>query len=577
LNIVKNRKPRTIRFLLIVPTTILFFISVLSLSIVASIVYQNNITQNTLNQVKTMSQQVLNNYNTYFESAITVSDSIQALVDNIDLNDDINKANVKKSFDQTLTFKEEINEISIYGIDGSFITSNSKYAEPTSTVISQEWFIRAINDPLINIFSPVGAEAGSYSFTLSKFLSSNKGASNNILKINFDFSKIVNLITATDLGDGGHISIYDKNYNIVYTSLSEINDSETEAVKELVLGTEQVKLNYDYILFMSTISSTSWRVAIFTNNSGLNITLRNFIFTISIIAFAIILLFVLVMWFVGNSITRPIRTLQQEMIKVQNFNYVASANSQIEHGSLEVRDLQNSFNQMMGRIKELMNTVLEEQDEQRKSELKALQNQINPHFLYNTFDSVIYMIDKGENDKAEQMIVALSKFFRISVSKGHNIIPLKSELEHAKYYLMIQKLRFGDTFEYKFNVSQKLFQYFVIKLILQPIIENAIGHGLKDSSVEKNIITVNGFLDGDLIKLEVIDNGYGILPEKVKEIYDSFNDKNIHNGVGLKNVYERIRIYYGEKADIKIESELDVGTKITIIIPVEGALKNEEE
>ena len=142
---------------------------------------------------------------------------------------------------------------------------------------------------------------------------------------------------------------------------------------------------------------------------------------------------------------------------------------------------------------------------------------------------------------------------------------------------MIQKLRFGDTFEYKFNVSQKLYQYFVIKLILQPIIENAIGHGLKDSSVEKNIITVNGFLDGDLIKLEVIDNGYGILPEKVKEIYDSFNDKNIHNGVGLKNVYERIRIYYGEKADIKIESELDVGTKITIIIPVEGALKNEEE
>lgn len=577
MNIVKNRKPRTIRFLLIVPTTILFFISVLSLSIVASIVYQNNITQNTLNQVKTMSQQVLNNYNTYFESAITVSDSIQALVDNIDLNDDTNKVNVKKSFDQTLTFKEEINEISIYGIDGSFITSNSKYAEPTSTVISQEWFIRAINDPLINIFSPVGAEAGSYSFTLSKYLSSNKGASNNILKINFDFSKIVNLITATDLGVGGHISIYDKNYNVVYTSLSEINDSETEAVKELVLGTEQVKLNYDYILFMSTISSTSWRVAIFTNNSGLNITLRNFIFTISIIAFAIILLFVLVMWFVGNSITRPIRTLQQEMIKVQNFNYVASANSQIEHGSLEVRDLQNSFNQMMGRIKELMNTVLEEQDEQRKSELKALQNQINPHFLYNTFDSVIYMIDKGENDKAEQMIVALSKFFRISVSKGHNIIPLKSELEHAKYYLMIQKLRFGDTFEYKFNVSQKLYQYFVIKLILQPIIENAIGHGLKDSSVEKNIITVNGFLDGDLIKLEVIDNGYGILPEKVKEIYDSFNDKNIHNGVGLKNVYERIRIYYGEKADIKIESELDVGTKITIIIPVEGALKNEEE
>jgi Putative regulator of cell autolysis len=187
------------------------------------------------------------------------------------------------------------------------------------------------------------------------------------------------------------------------------------------------------------------------------------------------------------------------------------------------------------------------------------------------------MIDEGKNDEAEEMIVALSKFFRISVSKGHNIIPLESEIDHAKYYLTIQKLRFGDSFEYKFNIDQKLYKYYVIKLILQPIIENAIGHGIKESPSDKNLILINGYEENGLIKLEVIDNGYGILPEKVQEIYDSFHDKNIHNGVGLKNVYERIRIYYGEKADLKIESILDSGTKITIIIPVEGALKNEEK
>jgi Predicted signal transduction protein with a C-terminal ATPase domain len=577
LNIAKSKKTHSTRFLLIVPTTVLFIVFDIALSIVAFFVYSNNVTTLTMNQVNTMSQQVLSNYNTYFESAILVSDNIQIEVDNLDLNNVTSKATVRKYFDDTLTFKEEINHISLYSITGDFLTSNTKYVPPQSSVTTADWFSRAYSNPLINIFSRVDGTGGAYYFTLSKYINTNKGDSNAILRISFDFSKILNLISSTDLGNGGHVSIYDNYYGIVYTSSSSINDNETNLVKSLVMGIKPVKLDTDYILYVSTISQTSWRVAIFTNNEGLSITLRNFIITISLLATAIAIIFAFVMWMVSNSITKPIRTLQQEMIKVEGLNYVVGSDNLVMHGSQEVIDLQNSFNQMMARIKELMNKVIEEQDEQRKSELKALQNQINPHFLYNTFDSIIYMIDEGKNDEAEEMIVALSKFFRISVSKGHNIIPLESEIDHAKYYLTIQKLRFGDSFEYKFNIDQKLYKYYVIKLILQPIIENAIGHGIKESPSDKNLILINGYEENGLIKLEVIDNGYGILPEKVQEIYDSFHDKNIHNGVGLKNVYERIRIYYGEKADLKIESILDSGTKITIIIPVEGALKNEEK
>lgn len=577
MNIAKSKKTHSTRFLLIVPTTVLFIVFDIALSIVAFFVYSNNVTTLTMNQVNTMSQQVLSNYNTYFESAILVSDNIQIEVDNLDLNNVTSKATVRKYFDDTLTFKEEINHISLYSITGDFLTSNTKYVPPQSSVTTADWFSRAYSNPLINIFSRVDGTGGAYYFTLSKYINTNKGDSNAILRISFDFSKILNLISSTDLGNGGHVSIYDNYYGIVYTSSSSINDNETNLVKSLVMGIKPVKLDTDYILYVSTISQTSWRVAIFTNNEGLSITLRNFIITISLLATAIAIIFAFVMWTVSNSITKPIRTLQQEMIKVEGLNYVVGSDNLVMHGSQEVIDLQNSFNQMMARIKELMNKVIEEQDEQRKSELKALQNQINPHFLYNTFDSIIYMIDEGKNDEAEEMIVALSKFFRISVSKGHNIIPLESEIDHAKYYLTIQKLRFGDSFEYKFNIDQKLYKYYVIKLILQPIIENAIGHGIKESPSDKNLILINGYEENGLIKLEVIDNGYGILPEKVQEIYDSFHDKNIHNGVGLKNVYERIRIYYGEKADLKIESILDSGTKITIIIPVEGALKNEEK
>jgi len=577
LNIVKNKRFHSIRFLLIVPTTVLFILFDIGLSFVAFFVYSNNITALTMNQVNTMSQQVLSNYNTYFESAILVSDNIQIEVDNLDLNTSTSKSTVRKYFDETLTFKEEINDISLYSLNGDFLTSNSKYIVSQNNVINTDWFSRAYNNPLINIFSRVDGVDGAYYFTLSKCINTDKGDGNAILRISFDFSKILNLISSTDLGSGGHVSIYDNSYGVVYTSSSSISDNETNLVKSLVMGIKPIKLDTDYILYVSTISQTSWRVAIFTNNEGLSITLSNFVITISILAIAIAIIFAFVMWTVSNSITKPIRTLQQEMIKVEGLNYVVGGENIIKSGSKEVIDLQNSFNQMMARIKELMSKVIEEQDEQRKSELKALQNQINPHFLYNTFDSIIYMIDQGKNAEAEDMIVALSKFFRISVSKGHNIIPLESEIEHAKYYLTIQKLRFGDSFEYRFNVDEKLYKYYVIKLILQPIIENAIGHGIKESPSDKNLILVNGYEENGLIKLEVIDNGYGILPEKVQEIYNSFNDKNIHNGVGLKNVYERIRIYYGEKADLKIESILDGGTKITIIIPIEGALKNEEK
>lgn len=575
MNIERNRKPHSLRFKLIVPTTALFIIFSLGMTLAVYFSYSNDLTTQTLTQIKSMSQQVLSNYNTYFESVIDVSNNLQVRVDNIDLGNYFLASSTSQYFDDVLSFKDEIKEIGIYDGNGNLIVSNSNNRNETVDV-SESWFQMAVANPLINIFSRVDKFENNYFFTMSKYISYNKGYNNAILKIDFDFKKIINLIAQTDLGSGGHITIYDNYYNIVYTSAETIPEVESTAVKSLIMGIQQVRLDNDLVLFASTITNTTWRVAIFTNNDGLDITLRTFLVIVFSISFALIIIFTFIVVLLSNSITNPLRELQKEMTKVENFNYEITKSKMVE-GSIEVNELSKSFSQMMTRIKELMQKVVVEQEEQRKSELKALQNQINPHFLYNTFDSVIYMIDKGENEKAEEMIVALSKFFRISVSKGRNIIPLEKEIEHAKYYLQIQKLRFGDTFTFNFNVDQKLYNYNVIKLILQPIIENAIGHGIDERGDSIGNININGYEEDGLIYLEIVDNGFGILPEKIKEIYASFDDSTIHNGVGLKNVYERIRIYYGSEANIKIESELDVGTKITIIIPVKGALKNEEE
>ena len=559
---------------LVVPATILFVFFSVAISIIASFNYLNKITQLTINQVKTMSQQVLSNYETYFEGVISISQNTQSKIDNIDLNKDDEKIKMTSYFDEVMSLKNEILNMSIYDVEGNTIVTNAKYSP--SKIADDIWLQDAKRNPLINIFSRVEYTGSVFEFTLSKFISFNKGANNGVLKIDFDFNKIVSLIAQTDLGDGGHITIYDRDYNVVYTSNYKVDEEETAVIKDLVMGVKQIKLDREYILFASTITNTTWRVAILSNNETLNATLNSFIGNVFTATAIVVLIFIVFMVILGNSIVSPIVKLQKEMIKVESLDYNVDQNFQVG-GNKEIQNLGNSFNQMMQRIKTLMQQVLNEKEEQRKSELKALQNQINPHFLYNTFDSIIYLIDKGDNEKAEQMIVALSKFFRISVSKGNTIIPIEKEIEHAKYYLQIQKIKFGDNFNYEINIDESLHKYYVIKLILQPIIENAIVHGISEMNFRTGLIKINGYIKDELIHLEVIDNGCGILPQKIEEIYQSFNEKNAHNGVGIKNVYERIKIYYGDKADVLIESELDVETKISILIPVEGALKNEEK
>jgi two-component system sensor histidine kinase YesM len=360
--------------------------------------------------------------------------------------------------------------------------------------LQDEWFSTAKDNTLINVFSRISSNAYpdvQYSFTLSKYIPFDKNDEYDaILKVDFDFTKIVETISNATLGNEGRFVIYDKNYGIVYSSSDKNAEEAMSLVKGLVIGSKSVQLNsHSFFLYAATISNTTWRVAIFTNEDALSTAINRFALYVAIIGLALIALFIGVVIMVANSITNPIRRLQKEMADIVSLNYTSSLQEEIK-GTAEVEELNKSFIQMMGRIQELTDTVVSEKERQRQSELKALQNQINPHFLYNTLDSIIALIDKGENEKAEKMIVALSKFFRISISKGQNVIPLLNEIEHARNYLLIQKMRFGDAFSYDIEVEKGLEQYYVVKLILQPIVENSIGHGLKEG--EEGHILIRG-------------------------------------------------------------------------------------
>ena len=222
---------------------------------------------------------------------------------------------------------------------------------------------------------------------------------------------------------------------------------------------------------------------------------------------------------------------------------------------------------MSEKIKELMEQIRAEEKALRKTELKALQAQINPHFLYNTLDSIQWMCEQGKAEDASKMVSALARLFRISISRGRELIPIKDELLHAKNYLIIQSFRYKNQFTYTFDTEPGLEKYLCNKITVQPLIENAIYHGIDRLVDEGEIkISVKTAPDdaGDIL-ITVEDNGVGMTKEQCLAVLKK--EKSDSSGIGIKNVNDRLKIYFGEKYGISIKSELDEGTAITVRIP----------
>ena len=268
---------------------------------------------------------------------------------------------------------------------------------------------------------------------------------------------------------------------------------------------------------------------------------------------------------VSRLVSRPIHGLVDEMRRFEQD--AAQFVYQPVSGTDEINVLSGSFEHMVVRIQNLMAEVKSEEETLRKTELKALQAQINPHFLYNTLDSIQWMCEVGRTDEAVQMVSALARLFRISISRGADLIPIRRELEHAESYLIIQKFRYKDQFSYRFDVDESVLDCLCSKITLQPIIENAILHGFGEL-VEDGEIVISAKADGADVVLTVTDNGIGMDEAQCHAILS--HDQSEPGGIGIKNVADRIRIYFGAPYGLSIESEPDRGTRVTIRLPQTG-------
>ena len=283
----------------------------------------------------------------------------------------------------------------------------------------------------------------------------------------------------------------------------------------------------------------------------------------------IIILIVLLSYFIPQSITRPIRKLSKVTNQVAKGDLTVRAEDTI--GS-EMRVLSHSFNAMIDKINELLDQVTKEQVRLRKAELELLQAQINPHFLYNTLDTIVWLAEAGDQKKVVSMVGSLSEFFRTSLNQGRDIITIEEELKHVRSYLEIQQVRYQDILEYEIRVPQELYIYSIPKITIQPLVENALYHGIKNKrGLGKITVGAESFEDHFVIYIE--DNGIGIGQERLKQVHDKIHHKQeLEDDIfGLYNVNERITLKFGEEYGLKIDSVYMEGTTVKIILPFEIA------
>lgn len=477
--------------------------------------------------------------------------------------------------------KDKLRSIAVYNKYGSLMA-----AEPVSTqkeepdVTKQEWFIQAMNrmenihfsTPHVQNLFDDGTYRYYWVISASRVVELTNGTESQtgVLLVDMDYSGISRMMEQINAsGNGQYYYLCDGNGNIIYHPHQVQLDNGMQSESSVKAAASDEKIYDEYMegvhrkVIVNSISYTGWKLvgvmpySIFTTRMA---DIKQFVLVVSLL---MAMMLELINQVVSVRISSPIMKLNNSVNKYEEGKephiYIG--------GSEEIRHLGKSIQESYKQNLSLMKRVVWEQNERRKSELDVLQSQINPHFLYNTLDSITWMIEGEKNEEAAFMITQLAKLFRISLSKGHTIISIRDELQHAQSYMNIQKIRYKNKFEVVFDIDPEILDHCVVKLVLQPILENAINYGIREMD-GCGIINVCGKKADDRIILSVSDNGMGIPDDEIGFLLKDTNRiRKRGSGVGLVNVNNRIKILFGGQYGLYIESELDEGTTVYINIP----------
>lgn len=392
-----------------------------------------------------------------------------------------------------------------------------------------------------------------------------------VLLVDMGFGGIERVCRDVSLANGGYLYlidgdgelIYHPRQQLIYAGLLEENNlaaasySNGSHTEEFQGARRQVTVK--------TVGYTGWKlVGVAPASNWTSGSPQLFLFGLSLLLFSIFLMAFL-NFRISAHISDPIRRLEKSIKELES----GRENVEIEEGGCyEVQRLSHSIRSMVSTMRHLMDDIVAQERQKRRSELEVLQSQINPHFLYNTLDSVIWMTEAGRQEEAIQMVTSLARLFRIALSRGKSVIPLTDELEHARHYMTIQQIRFKNKFTTCITAQPGTEGLYTLKLIVQPILENAIYHGMA-SADDDGLITVTAYRQDDDLLIDVADNGLGMRPEVAASLLDEGRPevRTSGSGIGVRNVHQRIRLTFGPRYGLTIFSEPDEGTLVRIRLP----------
>ncbi len=561
---IKQEKERMQKISLSGLFTILVIVIVMITSVVSLFtfvnIYRNDMEKNA---VTTSEQAVVQVKNTVANYTGDMQDIMQMICANIQKEEE--EAN--NFFSNLLKIRPDVVAITSYDLNGQLLRCWSDGQKLKENYIKNLSYVRDLSeeDGILSITKPhvesLFVDYYPWVVTISKKM---KDVSGNEIQVAVDISfyNIADYVDDVGIGqhgycyiadDGGNI-VYHPQQQLIYASLKEENQTNMENgtyIKSNVIYTVNSLENCDWhivgVCYVDEMITSKVERVVSSLVVILSIVLAGTVFLGSVFS---------------DLFSKPVKSLVKAMgdFEGDSSEFVY----QPVRGTKEISALSDSFEHMAVRIQKLMEKVRQEEITLRKTELKALQAQINPHFLYNTLDAIAWMCEAGRNEDAVEMVNALARLFRISISRGHELIPIEKELQHAQSYLHIQNFRYKNQFQYTFNVDETCLQYYCNKITLQPIIENAIYHGM-DRMVDEGMIRIGIHQMDDKIIFTVEDNGVGMTEEQCMEVLQK--EPGDRAGIGIKNVNDRIKIYFGEEYGLAIESELDEGTRVTITMP----------
>ncbi|NSG11295.1 sensor histidine kinase [Blautia producta] len=577
----KKLKPGEIQTTLMLVVSGISLVTMLLMGIIMYMRFSTLSRQETIESSRKLMEQTGETMEDYLVNMRQISDAVYY---NVVKENDFHDAREEIQKGMNLLYeanRDKLRTIAIYNSDGSLMA-----AEPVATqkedpdVTRQEWYQSAMEEmenihfstPHIqNLFED---STFRYYWVISSSrvveLTENRDSQMGVLLVDMDFSSISRMMNQiNEVGNGQYYYLCNSDGDIIYhprqiqisDGISRENSIKAASYKDGVYdetfeGTQRK-------VIVNTISYTGWKLVGVIPYSIFTHEMLNIRYFIAMVTLLMAMMLTIINRVVAERISRPIRKLNHSVME-----YEAGKKTEIYiGGSWEIRHLGYSIQSSYEKSEKLMQEIVCEQNERRKSELDALQSQINPHFLYNALDSITWMIEGERNDEAAFMISQLAKLFRISLSKGHTIISVKDELQHAQSYMNIQRVRYKDAFSVTFDVEPELEKYCAVKLTLQPILENAINYGV-DPMDDCGEIRVCVRKEGELLVLSVEDNGIGMSEEEVELLLTDNNRVPKHgSGVGLINIHNRLQILFGKEYGLVIESEPDEGTKVSIQIP----------